>query len=100
MTATASNDANQFEKEKWESEKELRERELALKTREQGNRDQELYLKSQEQRLSRWNTPLIVALIAAAVAGITNIMVTGYNGYIKNQSEAEKSASHRRKAAF
>ena len=93
MTATASNDANQFEKEKWESEKELRERELALKTREKDNRDQELYLKGQEQRLSRWNTPLIVALIAAAVAGITNIMVTGYNGYIKNQSEAEKSES-------
>jgi hypothetical protein len=76
LTATASDNADQFEREKWEAEKELRERELALKTREQDNRDQELYLKSQEQRLSRWNTPLIVAFIAAALAGITNIIVT------------------------
>jgi hypothetical protein len=95
LTATASDNADQFEREKWEAEKELRERELALKTREQDNRDQELYLKSQEQSLSRWNTPLIVAFIAAALAGITNIIVTGYNGYIQNQSEAEKSESAR-----
>ena len=56
----------QFEREKWRAEVELREREVALKERE-GAR-------------SRWTSPLVVALLAAAAAAFGNALVTLING--------------------
>ena len=59
MVQIDPDDVSQFERDKWKAEQEFRERELALKGREQANRDQEVILKRTEQALSRWNTPAI-----------------------------------------
>jgi hypothetical protein len=91
----ATDDVSPFERDKWKSEQEFRERELALRTREQDNRDQEVILKRREQALSRWSTPLILALIGAIIAGITNVVVAGYNGFVEHRSDIEKSESSR-----
>jgi hypothetical protein len=95
LVQIATNDASQFERDKWKAEQEFRQRELAFKAREQDNRDQEVILKRKEQALSRWNTPLVLAIIAATVAGITNIVVAGYNGSVEHRADVEKSESAR-----
>ena len=59
-----------LELERWRFERECRERELALKEREQANKDAELELRRREQRAATWRSPLTVAIFAAAVAGI------------------------------
>ena len=79
-----------FEREKWLTDVELRERELALKEREQENRDAELDLKKREQRASAWRSPLIVAILAAAAAAAGNAVVTVVNGRLQRELENNK----------
>lgn len=55
-----------FEREKWQAEVRLREREIAIKEREQAR--------------SPWLNPLVVAIFTAAAAGIGNIGVAYLNG--------------------
>jgi hypothetical protein len=55
----------------------------------------EAIFKRKEQDRSRWNTPLILALIGAIIAGVTNIIVAGYNGFVEHRSDVEKSESTR-----
>jgi hypothetical protein len=93
LAQTAADYVGEFERDKWKAEQEFRERELALKAREQDTRDQEVALKRKEQTVSRWNTPLLLALIGAIVAGITNIGVAAYNGIVEHRSDTEKSDS-------
>jgi len=76
-----------------EGEQELRERELALKAREQDDRDQEVTLKRKEQDRSKWNMPLILALVGATITGVANLLVAGYNGFVEHRSNIERSES-------
>lgn len=82
-----------FEREKWISDVELRKRELALKEREQQNRDAELELKEREHRTSAWRSPLTVAIFAAAAAAAGNGVVAVVNGSLQRGLEDRKSSA-------
>ena len=73
------------------SEREKWERELLLKEREVGIKECELELKKQEQFASGWKNPLVVAIMAAAVAALGNAAVTMTNGKLQRQLEDQKS---------
>lgn len=62
-----------FEREKWEADVRLREREIAIKRAE-------LKLKSFELDRSRWTNPLVLAVLAAALAAGGNAVVALING--------------------
>jgi hypothetical protein len=76
--------------EKWRFERECRERELALKEREQGNKDAEIELRRREQRAATWRNPLTVAIFAAAVAGVSNAGVVLVNGLLQRDLDRAK----------
>jgi hypothetical protein len=66
-----------FDREKWETERQLRERELALKER--------------EQQLSSWTNPLTVAVAVAALAWVGNVIATWWNGRLQRVQEKERA---------
>ena len=78
------------EREKWLVEVELRRRELTLKERDQDNRDAELEIKRRDLASSKWRSPLIVAILAAAVAALGNAGVTLVNGTLQRELENTK----------
>lgn len=83
------------DREKWETEKALREREISIKEREQVTNEAELKLKEKEQLTSQWQNPLIVAIIAAALAVVGNAVLAFTNGLQQRRLEAEKSEQQR-----
>jgi hypothetical protein len=89
--------SDDFERQKWlrdvefrQHELELRERETAIKEREQGSRDLEAQLKVREFNASQWRSPLVVAILAAAVAGAGNAVVAVVNGNLQRDLENRK----------
>jgi GH24 family phage-related lysozyme (muramidase) len=84
-----------FEREKWVFDCRLRERELAVKEREQSTKEGDLALKQAEQAGARWKNPLVVAILAAAVAGSGNALVAYLNGTAQVVLETQKSEQSR-----
>jgi PAN domain len=80
-----------FEREKWREELILRQRELSLKERDQANRDAEVEFKRKELNSSKWRSPLVVAIFAAAAAALGNAGVTLVNGVLQRDLENTKS---------
>lgn len=76
-----------FEHRKWEREAAFREREVSVKEREIALRDAELALKRDEQAAAGWRSPLIVAIMAATLAGLSNAVITVVNGRLQRQLE-------------
>ena len=69
-----------FEREKWRAEYDLRKRELELKER--------------EAVCSRWSNPLVVAVFAAALAGMSNAVAIWFNGMqARNLEETRAEAA-------
>jgi hypothetical protein len=66
-----------FEREKWIADL--------------GLRKEELRLKRIEVERSRWNNPLAIAILAAAVAGVANAGVAWLNGYLQRSVEAQRA---------
>lgn len=87
--------SDSLEREKWETEKAFREREVAVKEREQAVLETELALKQAEHATSRWKNPLVVAILAAAVAAIGNAFVAYTNGTSQIKLEAQKAEQTR-----
>lgn len=67
-----------FEREKWAAEHRLREREIAVK-------EDEARIRSREIERSRWANPLVLAILAAALAATGNAIVA----YISSRSQLE-----------
>jgi hypothetical protein len=86
----------EFEREKWRDEVELRKEELAIKKREQDNKDGQLDLQRKAQTQSKWINPLVVAIIAAALAGVANVIVTAINGKLQRDNENARAEGQRR----
>jgi GH24 family phage-related lysozyme (muramidase) len=84
-------DESSFEREKWRSDLAFRERELALKEKGHEVALTELQLKQAEQQASRWKSPLIVAIFAAAVAGISNAFLSYLSSETQTKLETQKS---------
>ena len=74
-----------WEQQKWRDAYQLKTRELDLRQRE-------IYLKQQEQQRSNWSNPLVVAILAAAVAGLSSAFVAMINGRLQRQIEQSKAA--------
>jgi hypothetical protein len=68
---------NDFEREKWRTDCELRKREIEIKEREQAR--------------SRWSNPIVLAVLAAALAGLGNAAATWLNGIEQRKLEAERT---------
>lgn len=83
------------EREKWEREQALKEQEFSLKERELLLKTDELGLKKKEYALSGWKSPLVVAIMAGAVAAIGNAIVTMTNGRLQRDLEDQKSEQTR-----
>jgi len=77
-----------FEHKKWDDERAFREREVLVK-------EAELSLKRQEQAASQWRSPLVVAVLAAALAAAGNAAVSFLNGKFQRELEAQKSEQAR-----
>src|SRR5262245_36257538 len=90
MEAKPENASLEFEREKWRADLELRQREIALKEREQANREAETELKRVEQASSKWRSPLVVAIFAAAVAAAGNALVAYLNANSQRDLEGRK----------
>ena len=83
------------EREKWEQERAYKERELLLREREYELKARETQLKEKEQKDSGWKRPLVVAIIAAAVAALGNAAVALTVGLMQRQLEEEKAEQQR-----
>jgi len=83
------------EREKWREELRLREREIEIKEREQRNREEELKLKIAEARRSRWSSPLVLAIFAAAVAAFGNLFAAVLKRDEQQTLEATRSEASR-----
>lgn len=81
--------------EKWEFEKNSRDRELRVKEREQEMKEAELHLKEAEHNAARWRNPLVLGIFAATVAAVGNTVVSFTNGKFQRELEAQKSEQTR-----
>jgi len=84
-----------LEREKWESERAFRERELSLAEQQFQLSQSEFALKQVEQASGRWRSPLVVAILAAAVAGIGNAVVSYITADAQTKLEAQKAEQAR-----
>jgi hypothetical protein len=84
-----------LERERWEAERAFREREIAVKEREQQSRDDELEIAKRAHAASRWRSPLIVAIIAASVAAFGNAVVAYTNNVEQRHLDAQQSEEAR-----
>jgi hypothetical protein len=82
--------ASSLEREKWEAEREFRERELALRESEQ-----KAAVAREATAGTRWKSPVVVAILAAAVAGAGNALVAYTTSVSAENLEAQK-AEHAR----
>jgi hypothetical protein len=72
-------------------ERDFREREVSVKEKEQRIAEFELKLKEREQAASSWRNPLVVAILAAAIAAAGNAGISVYNGRSQRQLESQKA---------
>jgi GH24 family phage-related lysozyme (muramidase) len=84
-----------LERERWESDRAFREREIAIKEREQEHKASELELARTERTPSPWRSPLVVAILAAAVAALGNAFVAYTNANSQTELEAQKAEQQR-----
>jgi hypothetical protein len=70
----------EFEREKWQAELRLRQKELALHERDARLKYLEIRAKRRDERLARWSSPLVLAVLAAALAAFGNAIVAFING--------------------
>lgn len=78
-----------------EREANLRKQEIELRERELKAREKELGLKKNESQRSRWSNPLVLALLAATVAGLGNLAVAWLNSLELQRIEAGKAEASR-----
>src|SRR5689334_11702260 len=84
-----------LEREKWRDELRFREREIAIKEKEQQGHEGELRLKTREQERSRWTNPLVIAVLAASVAASGNAIVAWLNAYEQQRADSTKAEQAR-----
>ncbi|UXI70301.1 trypsin-like serine peptidase [Tahibacter amnicola] len=98
-----------FEERRWEQEAafrdrevlvkerdaQFRDRELAIKEREVALREGELSLKRDEHASASWRNPLVVAIMAATLAGLSNAVVAIVNGRFQRQLEDGRAEQSR-----
>jgi hypothetical protein len=76
----------EFEREKWRGE-------LALKEREQAQREAEFRQKPDEAWLSRWTNPLVLAIFGATLTGLANVGAIWLTSHYQLELEQTKSTA-------
>jgi hypothetical protein len=94
-TPKIDHSGTELEREKWRDELKLREREIAIKEREQLSKEEELRLTTNEQRRSRWTNPLVLAVFAAAVAAAGNAGVAWLTAHEQRAADIDKGEQAR-----
>jgi hypothetical protein len=84
-----------LERDKLTAEVEFRKQELQLKKQEQDRLRDELVLKREESERARWSSPLVLAIIGAALAGFSNAGVSWLNGKEQRDVESVRADSAR-----
>jgi hypothetical protein len=87
--------SDSLEREKWDAERGFRERELALREREQEHRVAELALTREANAGARWRSPVVVAILAAAAAAAGNALVAYTTSVSAENLEAQKAEQAR-----
>ena len=82
---------NTLDHERWKAHHGLQEREIAVKEREQNTKEQEALVKISELERSRWTNPLVLAVMAAALAAGGNAGVALINGILQRSLEETRS---------
>jgi hypothetical protein len=98
--AQSSQLAPPIEWEKLNAEKEFRREEIELRKADQRRLDDELAFKKVEAKRSRWWSPLVIAILGAALAAVGNAVVAWVNGRDQQAIEAQKAESERILAAI
>ena len=80
----------EFDRDKWREELSVRTRELSLREREQESKEAEVQAKWREQPASPWSNPLVLAILAAAIAAVGNAVVATVNGRMQRRLEVTK----------
>lgn len=88
-------DVTKFEREKWLEECKFRRRELAIKVNEQRRLSRQLQFQMDQDRRSRWTSPLIVAILGATIAAIGSAIVSLINSDNQLRLEEFKAQSNR-----
>ena len=84
-----------LEEKKWEDEIILRKKELRIKEREQRSKEKEVALRLDESKKSTWSSPLVIAIAAATITGILNLIVNYENGVQQVKLEDRKAENER-----
>ena len=84
-----------LKREVWLAECAFRNREIAVKEAEQLTAEQDLAIRKDEAARSRWRSPLVVAILAAAVAATGNAVVAFVGGYQGQALEDRRAESTR-----
>jgi hypothetical protein len=92
---SANQPAFDLEREKFVEDVRLRERELGIREREQTTRRDEVDLKGREFARSRWSSPLVLAVIGATLAGVSNAFVAWWNSREQRQLEDSRAGAAR-----
>ena len=95
MTEEQTDKEESFEQRKSEREAAFREREVSVKEREAGLREAELALKREEQAAAGWRNPLVIAIMAATLAGFSNAVIAVVNGRLQRQLEDSRAEQTR-----
>jgi hypothetical protein len=82
-------------RQRWEEEKAFREREMQIKEKEQSTREAELQLSREQHGRWRWSSPLVIAILGAAVAGFGNAAVGFLSNMWQRELEAQKAEDSR-----
>ncbi len=80
------------EREKWEADVRLREREVLVTQREQATSLREVEAKIEELKRSRWTSPIVLAVLGAALAASGNAVVALING-VQQRATDERHAT-------
>src|SRR5580698_5377846 len=94
-TADGVSPALAFEREKWIAECEFRRQDLEIRSREEDRLREKLKIKARERRSDRWLNPLVLAIVGATIAGMTNIVADIYSADSQLNDEAVKAESER-----
>ena len=83
------------EQERWETEKQFRQRDITNTIRELDLKQREIEIKEADASRSSFRNPLIVAILVAAIAAAGNFVVAIVNGFQDRQLEAQRSEQTR-----
>lgn len=83
------------DRERFQADQTARNNQQALAAQDQELRREDLALRRSEQERSRWTNPLVLAIVAAAIAALGNAVVAGVNGRQQRSLERERANANR-----